>query len=140
VLGQFAIVNVIKWVIDRARPDLAQLTGYAGASFPSGHAAAAAATWACVALVLGRRRPRSVRALLAGSGVAIATAVAATRVFLGVHWFTDVLAGLALGWGWFAMCSLAFGGQHLHFGRTIEQAEAESAGVDRRRHDRERMC
>jgi membrane-associated phospholipid phosphatase len=32
-----------------------------------------------------------------------------------VHWLTDVLAGLALGWGWFALCSIAFVGQMFRF-------------------------
>ena len=35
-------------------------------------------------------------------------AIAATRVLLGVHWLSDVVAGLALGWAWFAVCAIAF--------------------------------
>ena len=42
--------------------------------------------------------------------------VAGTRVLLGVHWLTDVLAGLAVGWAWFALWSIAFGGRLLEFG------------------------
>lgn len=34
--GQFALVNVIKWIVDRARPDIGPLSGFAGPSFPSG--------------------------------------------------------------------------------------------------------
>ena len=116
VLGQFAITNVIKEIVDRARPAIDQLTGFAGTSFPSGHAAAAAATFAVAALLLGRRRSRQARAVIAGVAVAIAVTVAGTRVFLGVHWLTDVLAGLAIGWAWFALCSIAFGGRLLDFG------------------------
>ena len=116
VLGQFAITNVIKEIVERARPAIDQLTGYAGTSFPSGHAAAAAATFAVAALLLGRRRSRQARAVIAGGAIAIAVTVAGTRVFLGVHWLTDVLAGLAIGWAWFALCSIAFGGRLLDFG------------------------
>ena len=48
--GQFAMSNGIKFLVERARPDLNRLTGYAGTSFPSGHSTAAAATLAAVAL------------------------------------------------------------------------------------------
>jgi membrane-associated phospholipid phosphatase len=116
VLGQFAVVNVIKVIVDRARPALDQLTGFSSSSFPSGHAASAAATFAVIALLLGRRRGRRARAAIAGGAVAIAVTVAGTRVLLGVHWLTDVLAGLAVGWAWFALCSVAFGGRLLDFG------------------------
>jgi undecaprenyl-diphosphatase len=124
--GQFLLSNGIKWIVDRARPTISPLTGFAGTSFPSGHAVAAAATWACVAFLLGRRRHRHARAVLLGGAVAIAVAVAATRVALGVHWTTDVIAGLLLGWTWFALCAIAFGGRVMHFGEPVELVEVEA--------------
>jgi membrane-associated phospholipid phosphatase len=123
VLGQAAMTNLTKVIVDRARPDIHQLTGFSGASFPSGHAATAAATFAAVALVVGRGRSQRAKALLAGATAGIAFAVATTRVLLGVHWMTDVIAGLAMGWGWFAICSIAFGGRLLAFGQPAKVAE-----------------
>ncbi|MGE0728906.1 MAG: phosphatase PAP2 family protein, partial [Acidimicrobiia bacterium] len=60
---------------------------------------------------------------LAAVAVAVGVAVAATRVLLGVHWLTDVLAGIGLGAAWFAVVSIAFGGRLLRFGAPIELAE-----------------
>jgi membrane-associated phospholipid phosphatase len=114
--GQFLVANVIKSIVDRARPNFDQLTGFSGSSFPSGHAVAAAACLAAFALVIGRRRSLKVRAILAGCAVGLATGIACCRVMLGVHWLTDVLGGLALGWAWFALCSIAYGGYQLRFG------------------------
>jgi membrane-associated phospholipid phosphatase len=131
VVGQNLLANGIKALVDRARPDLSQLTGFAGSSFPSGHSTAAAATYAGIALLLSRRRSPGARALLAGGAVAIAVAVAASRVLLGVHWLTDVMAGLALGWAWFAACSIAFGGRLMRFGAPVVAAEqAADAGTN----------
>jgi undecaprenyl-diphosphatase len=123
VVGQNLLSNTIKWLVDRVRPDIHPLAGFSGPSFPSGHTTAAAACFAAFALVLGRRRPIGVKAALAGAAVAIALAVGATRVMLGVHWFTDVVGGLFLGWAWFAVCSVAFGGRLLRFGAPVEVAE-----------------
>jgi undecaprenyl-diphosphatase len=121
--GQFLVANVIKSIVGRARPDFDQLTGFSGPSFPSGHAVASAACLAAFALVIGRRRSLKLRAVLAGLAVGLATGIACCRVMLGVHWLTDVLGGLALGWAWFALCSIAFGGYQLRFGAPAKTAE-----------------
>jgi membrane-associated phospholipid phosphatase len=124
VAGQFALSNGIKYLVERARPDFNQLTGFAGTSFPSGHATAAAATFAAIALVTTRRRPQRSKVLAAGLAAGGAAMVGATRVLLGVHWFSDVVAGLLLGWAWFSLCSIAFGGRLLIFGLPVAEAEA----------------
>jgi membrane-associated phospholipid phosphatase len=121
--GQLILQNVTKLIVDRARPDIHRLTGFSGSSFPSGHATTAAATFAAVAFLVGRGRSRRTKVALAGAAAAVAVAVGTTRALLGVHWVTDVLAGLAMGWAWFAICSIAFGGRVLVFGRPVEVAE-----------------
>lgn len=125
--GQLLLVNLIKAVVDRARPDIHPLASFTAASFPSGHTATAAATYAALALLLGRRRRPAVRVALAGAAAALTALVAATRVLLGVHWMTDVLAGASLGWGWAAVCSMAFGGRLLRFGAPAEQGLAAAS-------------
>jgi hypothetical protein len=53
---------------------------------------------------------------------------------LDVHWTSDVIAGLALGWAWFAVCSIAFGGRMLSFGspakKAMQEADAEARSPD----------
>ncbi len=127
IAGQNALTRAIKELADRVRPDLNPIAETLGPSFPSGHSATAAAFWAAAALVLGRGRPRLTRALLAGGAVGIAVAVAGSRVLLDVHWLSDVIAGLALGWAWFAACSIAFGGRLLRFGAAAERAQEQAA-------------
>jgi membrane-associated phospholipid phosphatase len=78
--------------------------------------------------------------LLAGLAVGLAVAVAASRVLLDVHWVSDVVAGLLLGWAWFALCSIAFGGRILRFGAAARlaarSAEASEPRPIRRREAR----
>jgi membrane-associated phospholipid phosphatase len=122
VLGQVLISNTIKVAIDRARPELRPRAVFSGTSFPSGHTTAAAATYLAVALVLGIACSPRGRAVLGSAAVAIAVAVGCTRVLLGVHWFSDVLAGLLIGWAWFGLCAVAFGGRLLRLGAPAEVA------------------
>jgi membrane-associated phospholipid phosphatase len=139
--GQFLLMNLIKFTVDRARPDFHRLSVFSGSSFPSGHSTAAATTFAALALVFGIGRSPSVRAALIGVGVSVAVAVASSRVLLGVHWFSDVIAGLALGWSWFGACAVAFGGRLLNFGEPAEEAtsDAKTPDIDAstRVHDRD---
>lgn len=120
--GEEILTTTVKQLADRVRPTFNPAAATLGPSFPSGHSATAAAFYATAALLIGRWRPRSVRAVLTGLAVAVAIAVATTRVLLDVHWLTDVIAGLSLGWAWFAVCAIAFGGRILRFGATAEQA------------------
>ena len=121
-VGQTLMSTGIKELLDRVRPTANPIAHTLGPSFPSGHATGAAACFAAFALVLGRGRSRNVQSLLAGAAVFVAIAVGASRVLLGVHWLTDVIGGLALGWAWFALCSIAFGGRLLRLGVPIEAA------------------
>ena len=132
VAGESIVTWATKTIVARPRPNIHRLTGFSGASFPSGHAAAAAATFAAVAFLLGRGRSPRAKAFLAAAAAAIAVGVATTRVLLGVHWLTDVLAGLAVGWAWFAISSIAFGGRVLAFGRPAEVSEQAAETVDAR--------
>jgi undecaprenyl-diphosphatase len=122
-IGQTLMSASIKELVDRVRPTVNPVAHTLGPSFPSGHTTGAAACFAAFALVLGRGRSRNTQAALAGGAVFVAIAVAASRVLLGVHWLTDVIGGLALGWAWFALCSLAFGGRLLRLGAPVEAVE-----------------
>jgi membrane-associated phospholipid phosphatase len=124
VAGQFAASNLIKFAVERVRPDLGPFGRLGTPSFPSGHSTAAAATFAAVALVVGRDASPRVRAMLAGVAVGVAVAVAGSRVLLEVHWFSDAAAGLLLGWTWFALCAVSFGGRLLWFGAPVVAASS----------------
>ncbi len=66
-----------------------------------------------------------------GAAVALAAAVAASRVLLDLHWLSDVVGGLALGWAWFVLCAIAFGGRLLIPTAAADTAAAEAASPKR---------
>src|SRR5215207_3047552 len=122
IAGDKLLTAGVKELVDRARPEIEAVAATLGPSFPSGHTSTAAASWAALALVAGRWWGRRAWPALAGGAVGIAVAVALSRVLLDVHWLTDVLGGLALGWAWFAACAIAFGGRLLSFGASARAA------------------
>jgi membrane-associated phospholipid phosphatase len=118
-VGELVLNNLLKILVHRERPSVLRLVAAHGYSFPSGHTVAASACWMGIALVLGRDRSRLVRASLAGGAALIAVSVATSRALLGVHWLTDVIAGLAIGWGWFTIVAIIFGGRAQRLGDPV---------------------
>jgi undecaprenyl-diphosphatase len=125
-IGELILSNVLKNIVTRDRPAVLHLVVAHGYSFPSGHSVASASCWSAVALVFGRDRPKWVRALLSGVAAFMAACVAASRALLGVHWLTDVIAGLTLGWGWFLIVAIMFGGRAQRLGDPVA---ARPAGI-----------
>ena len=119
--GHALISNLLKLIVERERPLVEHLVGTVSSSFPSTHSGTAAAVWAAVALVLGAGRSRNARFLLGAGALTITTAVAASRALLGVHWLTDVLAGVAIGWAWFLLVAISFGGRAFRIGEPAER-------------------
>lgn len=98
-------VTALKAVFGRARPDpaFAALT-QEGLSFPSGHASMAAVFYLTVGVLVAQRHDGwHVRAYVVAMAVFMTMLIGVTRVMLGVHWASDVLAGWAFGAGWAAM-------------------------------------
>lgn len=135
-VGVSLVNNGLKWLVMRDRPDVEHLVASGGSSFPSGHSATAAACWAAIALVVAGRLRLGIRRFSAAAAVAIAVLVAASRVMLGVHWLTDAIAGLVIGWTWFFVVALIFGGRIQRFGAPAERVRAvEQLGDDDTVHD-----
>ena len=108
-LGAAALVTTFKNLYDRARPPLAdRLTVETNAALPSGHALGSIVTLGVLAavVVLVARRPAVQAAAVALAGVAVVT-IGVSRLYLGVHWMTDVLTGWLLGGAWLALCVTA---------------------------------
>lgn len=99
----------LKDIFDRPRPDIVPKATYArGPSFPSGHAMMSAIVYLSLGASLARfhrRKAVKVYSLIVAAFLAILIGV--TRVYLGVHWPTDVLAGWAAGGVWALLCWLA---------------------------------
>ena len=99
--GAMLIADWVKLLVSRPRPPVEHLQAVTGSSFPSGHATQASAFWFSLvfAMPAAGASPKLTRAA-AGLALLIVLAVAASRVYLGVHYPADVIAGVLLGTGW----------------------------------------
>jgi undecaprenyl-diphosphatase len=108
-IGGWALGNGMKLLIDRARPDVVpHLMTEATLSYPSGHAMMSAVIYLTLGALLARAQPRRrIKAYLFAVAAVVALLVGLSRVYLGVHWPTDVLAGWTVGAAWATACLLA---------------------------------
>jgi undecaprenyl-diphosphatase len=104
--GGIVIGFGLKALFERARPDLAAHAARVfTASFPSGHSMMAAVTYLTLGALLARIQPRRrLKLYLIGLAVLVSVAVGISRLYLGVHWPSDVLAGWVLGASWALLC------------------------------------
>lgn len=102
-----ALNFLLKQLFRRPRPELwAAQDAHPGFGFPSWHAMAVVAVGGALVLVVGRLHPR-MRWPLSGAVALLALGVGASRIYLGLHWTTDVLAGACAGWALLLMVASA---------------------------------
>lgn len=110
VPGGMLLNYAVKHAFQRARPAFDGAAAIASYSFPSGHAAGATVWWGFL-LVWWFAHRTGARARLAGAALAVTMVLltALSRVYLGVHYLSDVLAAIAEGAAWLALCFMVLG-------------------------------
>ena len=121
-----ALSNTAKTLYDRPRPDLVPHgAAVYTASFPSGHSMMAAVTWLTLAVLVATTfEQRRLRVYVVALAAAVTVAVGLSRVYLGVHWPTDVLAGWAAGGAWALACAAL--ARVLSRGGAIEREDSDA--------------
>jgi undecaprenyl-diphosphatase len=102
--------SILKLLFDRARPDfVTHLTEVATLSFPSGHAALSAVVYLTLGMLLAQtHRSFRFRAYFIAIAITLVVLVGLSRIYLGVHYPTDVIAGWCFGTIWSLGCAIVF--------------------------------
>jgi undecaprenyl-diphosphatase len=106
IVGGTLLSHGLKLGFERPRPDLVpHATRVYTASFPSGHAMLSAVTFLTLGALLARaEKSRRVSAFIMTLAIIVTLMVGVSRVYLGVHWPSDVIAGWSVGAAWAALC------------------------------------
>jgi undecaprenyl-diphosphatase len=106
IVGGMLLSTGLKMGFERPRPDLVpHATRVYTASFPSGHAMLSAVTYLTLGALLARvEKSRRISAFVMGLAITMTLLIGMSRVYLGVHWPSDVLAGWSVGAAWAALC------------------------------------
>ena len=107
VSGGAILSTLLKSLFNRPRPDLvARLVDVNTASFPSGHAMNSAVIYLTLGVILANTHAKSaVRIYILSAAICLTLMIGFSRVYLGVHWPSDVLAGWAIGASWALLCA-----------------------------------
>lgn len=105
-VGALVLESLLKNWYDRPRPELVPHAARVfTASFPSGHATMSAAVYLTIGALMAHAQPDPrLKACIASVAALLALTIGVSRVYIGVHWPSDVAAGWALGAGWAAVC------------------------------------
>lgn len=129
-LGTGLVMHLSKGFFERPRPSIVtHIDPPGGLSFPSGHSMISAAMYMTLAVVIARTLPRRrLRIYVVAVGALLAFLIGLSRVYLGVHYPTDVLAGWTLGLAWALLCGII--ARKLARKVDPEVAAADEAGDD----------
>jgi undecaprenyl-diphosphatase len=105
VIGGMLASSLLKLWFDRPRPDIPHDVAVFTASFPSGHATLSAITYLTLAALLARvHTDRRIKVYFVAVAIFLTVAVGVSRIYLGVHYASDVLAGWCIGSAWAILC------------------------------------
>ncbi|SFL57041.1 undecaprenyl-diphosphatase [Gracilibacillus orientalis] len=108
MVGISLLTQVLKVIFERERPELIAQYGGTGFSFPSGHSTGSIAFYGFIMYLLWKKvSAKWLKWLSVLFFACLAIVIAFSRVVLGVHFFTDIVAGMSLGLAWLITCMIA---------------------------------
>lgn len=105
--GGACLVQLFKWALHRQRP-IEVYQSVASWSFPSGHTLMSVVLYGFLAIILVRRFSPSRGWIPFACAIGASLMIAFSRLYLGVHWLSDVLGGLSLGWAWVTLLGVLY--------------------------------
>ncbi len=106
-IGGAGLVQLFKWLVHKPRP-IAIYHGVSSWGFPSGHSTMSVVLFGFLALLLARNLPLRLRWIPFATAIGASLLIAFSRLYLGAHWFSDVVGGFSLGWAWVTLLGIFY--------------------------------